>query len=284
MKAMFKQVQLNNNNWLPCLGLGTYLVSSKEHIYKILSAAYSSGYRLVDTARMYGNEDDIGWALKKLKEARGVERSEFWVTSKVMPRDTCYKGAYKSVRKSLSELQTDYLDLLLIHWPTSSGAQRIDCWKGMQELYSKGLVRNIGVSNFTASQLRELLDHAGTQTAPCVNQIEVHPLYQDEETVEFCKREGIVIESYSPLAQKDPALMRNRVLKEIGKKHKKSVAQIILRWNYQRGFIALPRSNDVRHVEENADIFGFQLSADDVREIERLNEMKKVEWDPHTIQ
>ena len=273
--------RLNNGNWIPNLGLGTYLVSSNEHTYKILHKAYSCGYRLIDTARMYGNEEDIGWSIRKLKDELKIERCDFFITTKLMPKDTSYKGAYKSIKKSLKELKTDYIDLYLIHWPGKNVKERINCWKAMEELYNKGIVKNIGVSNFTTKHLKDLISES--TIIPCINQIEVHPLYADKDTIEYCKNKNILIQSYSPFAQKSPRLMEKEVLKRIKEKYEKSVAQVILRWNYQKEFIGLPRSNNTKHIEENANIFDFELSEDDMKQIDLLNEMQKVEWNPYTL-
>eukprot|EP01022_Parablepharisma_sp_SALTPOND_P002844 TRINITY_DN1113_c0_g1_i2.p2 TRINITY_DN1113_c0_g1~~TRINITY_DN1113_c0_g1_i2.p2 ORF type:complete len:205 (-),score=12.53 TRINITY_DN1113_c0_g1_i2:426-1040(-) len=178
--APFESIKMNNNSQIPCLGLGTYQIPSKD-IYASLHAGYLSGYRLIDTARMYGNEAAIGLALQKLEKTYGVGRKDFFITTKILPAETNYKGVFESIEKSLAALSTDYIDLLLIHWPTQGVAGRIGAWKAMEKLYEQGVARNIGVSNFTKLHLESLLKRDITIT-PCVNQIEIHPQYADWET------------------------------------------------------------------------------------------------------
>jgi len=279
----FATFKLNNGNSIPCLGLGTDAVKGKEHVYDLLLTSYKAGYRLIDSARMYGNEEDIGWALKKLEKDNKIPRTEFVLTSKILPADTSYKGANASLKKTLSALQTDYLDILLIHWPTDKVKKRIECWKAMQEMYDKKVVRNIGVSNFTKVHLESLRKDPEVNMVPSINQIEVNPMYIDTETIEYCKAKGIQLESYCPLKQNDKALLKNKEIESMSKKHGKTVAQVVLRWHLQNGYIALPRSNNPKHVVENANIFDFELSEKEMEKLNKLNVMDKQDWDPHLL-
>lgn len=281
--SAFTTFKLNNGNSIPCLGLGTDAVRGKEHVYDILLAGYKAGYRLIDSARMYGNEQDIGWALKKLEKEHKIPRAEFVLTSKILPADTSCKGANASLKKTLGELKTDYLDVLLIHWPTDSVSGRIECWKAMEEMHEKKLVRNIGVSNFTKTHLESLRKDPEVRAVPSINQIETNPMYIDTETIGYCKSKGILLQSYCPLKQSDKALLKNKTLEGMGRKYNKSVAQVVLRWHLQSGYLALPRTNNPKHLVENADIFDFELSKEEMGIIEEMNVMDKQDWDPHRI-
>jgi len=233
---------------------------------------------------MYDNEDDIGYALKKLEKSHGIQRSEFLLTTKILPGDTSYKGAYKTVSQSLKDFQTDYIDLVLIHWPTSDYKERNNCWVAMQELYKKGTIKNIGVSNFTKVHLENLKADPRISIVPCINQIEIHPLYIDSETIKYCRENNILLESYCPFAQNHTELMKNKTLAKIAKKYTKSIPQIILRWHYENGFIPIPRSNNTKHILENSLIFDFELTKSEIKEIDNLNCMDKTDWDPYSIE
>ncbi len=281
--AAFDTFLLNNGNRIPCLGLGTYTVTSPEHMCEILQTAHAAGFRLIDSARMYDNEDDIGWSLRSLTKTRHIPRSDFFITSKILPGETSYKSAYAAVSDSLKSLQTDYIDLMLIHWPTNSVKGRVGCWKAMQELHKKGVLRNIGVSNFTKKHLESLRSSEGVTIEPCVNQIEVHPRYIDAETIQYCHERNIILEAYCPFKQNAEDVMKDPILRRLAKGKGKSVAQVVLRWLFQRGIVALPRSNNVTHVQDNAAIFDFALTAGEMLEIEGLNDMSKCDWDPYSI-
>lgn len=171
-----------------------------------------------------------------------------------------------------------------IHWPTQGVAGRVGAWRAMQEMQQQGKVRCIGVSNFTHGQLEDLIRRKSTVVVPCVNQIEIHPIYVDWGTIRFCQEKGIVLEAYSPFKQNDEDLMQNKRLLKIAKKHGKTVAQTILRWDYQHGFVSLPRSRSEDHVRENVDIFDFELTAAEMAKIDGMNQMDKACWDPHDIE
>ncbi len=281
--SKFETFKLNNGHDIPCLGLGTYLVKNKAHISIAMSAAYDAGYRLIDTARMYENEPFIGQMLQYLYKRRGAKREEFFLTTKVLPAETSYKGVFASVEKSLTALRTDYIDMLLIHWPTEDVKGRVGAWKAMQELCGKGTVRNIGVSNFLKVHLDSILTREDTMVRPCVNQMEVHPLYIDQPTIDYCAKNNIMVESYSPFRRNSIELLENEMMGRIAAAHAKSVAQVVLRWHHQRGFVVLPKSVNAEHVRENACIFDFVLSDAEMKDIEGLNRMSKVSWDPHSI-
>jgi diketogulonate reductase-like aldo/keto reductase len=235
-------------------------------------AALRLGYRHVDTARIYGNEADVGEAVRE----SGVPRAEVFVTTKLWNDDQGYDKALGAFDKSLARLGLDYVDLYLIHWPVAG--KRKDSWRALEKLKADGRARHIGVSNFLVSHLEELLGDA--QEPPAVNQIEIHPFLQHRETRAFCKKHGIVVEAYSPLTSghklHDPAV--SEVAKRVGR----SNAQVLLRWGLQHDLVVLPKSTHEARIAENADLFGFTLDADAMAALDRLDAGEAMGWDPRT--
>eukprot|EP00825_Cyclidium_porcatum_P000952 TRINITY_DN10416_c0_g1_i1.p1 TRINITY_DN10416_c0_g1~~TRINITY_DN10416_c0_g1_i1.p1 ORF type:complete len:279 (+),score=35.40 TRINITY_DN10416_c0_g1_i1:144-980(+) len=265
---------------IPQIGIGTWRVNKKKPIFNMIDYAYNSGYRHIDTAVMYENEHFIGKALQQYK----IPRKELFLTTKILPQDLTYQKTYQSVLNSLSQLQTDYLDMVLLHWPGAPTLQdRQESWNALQVLKDEGKIINIGVSNFLPKHIESLQQHKDYRYKPVVNQIETHPLYIDTKTIEYCQKNNILIESYSPLAVYNKKLINNSKLIAISQKYKKSIAQVVLRWHLQQGFIVIPKSLSQDHIQENISISNFQLSQDDMNQITKLNCNYKTDWDPCNI-
>jgi len=265
-------LKLANSVNMPIFGLGTYLLTGNPG-QKAIEFALGIGYRLIDTATLYNNEKIVGNAIKNSK----IPREEVFITSKVWNSDQGYSRTINAFNKSLSNLGFDYMDLYLIHWPVEGKWK--DTWEALEELYNKGKVRAIGVSNFYILHLEELLKIASIK--PMVNQIEFHPFLYKKEILEFCQEQGIVLESYAPLTHgyklnnvKSPPFF------QMMEKHNKSAAQLMLRWNIQHGNVIIPKSINPTHIRENADIFDFTISIDDMHYLDSINEDFHSDWDP----
>ena len=266
-----ESVTLNNGVKMPILGFGTlYLTGSVGE--KCVSDAITLGYRLIETATIYNNEEAVGAGIKR----SGIAREKLFVTSKVWVDDSGYEKTKKAFETSLNKLGLDYLDLYLIHRPRGDVK---GSWRAMEELYLEGRIKAIGVSNFEPHQLNELLETCSIK--PAVNQIETHAFFQQPDAHQFLKQHNIKLEAWSPFAQGRNGLFTNEVLASIGKKHKKTNAQISLRWHYQRGIIAIPRTSDKAHMAENLNIFDFELDRDEMAMISKLDlhTTQFPEWD-----
>jgi diketogulonate reductase-like aldo/keto reductase len=272
---MGMDVKLNTGDAMPSVGFGTWQLLPGRTARNAVTAAVDTGYRLVDTARIYGNETSVGKAVA----ASGVPRKDIFVTTKLWNASQGYDKARKAFKNSLKRLSMDYVDLYLIHWPIS--AKRSESWRALCELYESGKAKNIGVSNYTIRHLQELLSESNI--VPAVNQIEFHPfLYEEQrELLDFCKQHDIVVEAYSPLAHGKTT--DNQVLPAIAQKHGKSTAQVILRWCVQHGTIPLPKSSNPDHIRDNLDIFDFELTKDDMGQINGLSEGTRTCWDPNNM-
>ncbi len=260
--ATVPSVILNNGVRMPLLGFGVFQMRDAEECERSVSEALRVGYRLIDTAASYGNEEAVGNALRK----SGVARDELFVTTKLWVQDASYAGAKAAFERSLERLQLEYLDLYLIHQPYGDvyGA-----WRAMEELYREGRIRAIGVSNFYPDRLMDLIVH--NEVVPAVNQIECHPFHQQIETQQFLQENNVQIESWGPFAEGKHNIFHNEVLRSIADKHQKTVAQVILRWLTQRGVVAIPKSVRPERIAENFNIFDFELSADDMAAIRTLD-------------
>jgi 2,5-diketo-D-gluconate reductase A len=255
-------VTLNNGVAMPLLGFGVFQIPDAEECERSVSEAIRTGYGLIDTAAAYGNEEAVGKAIQH----SGVAREELFITTKLWIQDAGYERTKPAFERSLQRLQLDYLDLYLIHQPFGDvyGA-----WRAMEELYREGRVRAIGVSNFQPDRLMDLIVH--NQVVPAVNQIETHPFHQQVETQRFLQEQGVQIESWGPFAEGQHNIFENEVLRSIANTYQKTVAQVILRWLTQRGVVAIPKSVRKERIEENFNIFDFDLSADDVAAIATLD-------------
>ena len=271
--------KMNNGIEIPSIGYGTYQIRQKSEIENGIKTAYSCGYRLFDTAVMYNNEQLIGQSIKKLK----LPRNDLFLTTKIIPQDMTYEKAKQSIDKSLKKLNTDYIDLVLIHWPgVTNPQQRIDVWKALEEAVEKGKVKSIGLSNFLKKHIEQILNNC--KIKPVINQIECHPLYYDKDTIEYCKSQNIIIEAYCPLAEFHKNLIQNKNIVEIAKSLGKSVPQVILRWHLQHQIIPLPKSVHSNYIKENYDLDGFTLSEEQMKVIDGLNTNFKIDWDPHGLE
>ena len=267
-------VTLNDGTAFPELGLGTYNLRGEEGITAIV-AAVDSGYRLLDTAVNYENEREVGEAVRR----SSVDRDELLVTSKIPGRHHGYQQAIDSIQGSLGMLGLDRIDLQLIHWPNPSVGKYLDTWRGMIEARERGLVRSIGVSNFTEAMLTELIDETGV--TPAVNQVELHPYFPQTALRAFHAEHGIRTESWSPLARRSE-LLTEQLLQELAVVHDVTPTQIVLRWHVQVGSTPIPKSADADRQRENADVFGFTLSADHVDAISGLERGRLWDGDPDT--
>ncbi|MDG2941602.1 aldo/keto reductase [Exercitatus varius] len=257
-----KSVKLNNGLEMPMVGFGVYQVSD-EDTEKAVLAALNAGYRLLDTAAVYGNEAGVGRAIK----ASGIPREEIFVTTKLwIQRENGYENTKKALENSLTRLGLDYVDLYLMHQPFGDVHEQ---WRAMEDLYKAGKARAIGVSNFHMDRLMDLI--TCHDIVPAVNQIETHPFYQRDAEIAFHKELGILQQAWAPLAEGKFEIFNNPILTQIAQKHGKSVAQVVLRWLNQRGVAIIPKSVKVERMLENREIFDFTLDEQDLAQIATLN-------------
>lgn len=263
-------IKLNNGVEMPILGFGVFQVPDPSECERSVYDAIRVGYRLIDTAASYMNEEAVGNALKR----SSVPREELFITTKLWIQDAGYEKANKAFEKSLKKLQLDYLDLYLIHQPYNDvhGA-----WRAMEELYKEGRIRAIGISNFHPDRVIDLISF--NKIVPAVNQIETHPFHQQIETHRFLQENGIQHESWGPFAEGKNDLFKNELLASIGKKYNKSIAQVVVRWLTQRGIVAIPKSVRKERMEENVNIFDFRLSDEDMQSIQTLDQKTSAFFD-----
>jgi 2,5-diketo-D-gluconate reductase A len=263
-------VTLNNGIEMPSLGFGVFQVPDPAECERSVRDAIDVGYRLLDTATSYGNEEAVGAAIRN----HGIDRSELFVTTKLWIEDASYEGAKAAFERSLNKLKLDYLDLWLIHQPYGDvyGA-----WRAMEEMHRAGRIRAIGVSNFYPDRLVDFVLH--NEVVPAVNQIEIHPFHQQGDAQEVLEEYKVQPEAWGPFAEGKNGLFTNEVLQSIGRKHGKSTAQIVLRWLSQRGIVAIPKSVRKERMAENFAIFDFELDLDDVTKIAALDEKTSAFFD-----
>ena len=272
-------VKLNNGVKMPILGFGVYQIPKEETKQAVLDAI-KVGYRLIDTAQSYFNEKEVGDAIKEC----GVDRKELFITSKVWIDNYGYEKCKASVLESLKKLQTDYIDLMLLHQPF---ADYYGAYRALEELYEEGIIRAIGVSNFYPDRLADICLF-GRKVVPAVNQIETNPLHQREYDQEVMNKYGVKIEAWAPFGEGRNNMFSNPTLVEIGKKYNKSAAQVILRWLIQRGVIVVCKSTHLDRIKQNFDVFDFSLTKGDMEKIKKLDtgyslffnhqDPKMVEW------
>ncbi|MCY0090225.1 MULTISPECIES: aldo/keto reductase [Bacillus amyloliquefaciens group] len=265
---------LHNGVEMPWFGIGVFKVEEGAELVNAVKTALVHGYRSVDTAAIYGNEEGVGEGIRQGLQEAGLKREDIFVTSKVWNADLGYEETLKAFDTSLEKLGLDYLDLYLIHWPVEG--KYIDAWRALETLYRDGRIKAIGVSNFQIHHLKHLMKE--TEIKPMINQVEYHPRLTQKELLAFCTEQGIQLEAWSPLMQ--GKLLDHPVLQEIAEKYGKSAAQVILRWDLQNGVITIPKSTKKHRIEENANVFDFELSADDMKRIDDLNENLRVGPDP----
>ncbi|WP_288227950.1 aldo/keto reductase [uncultured Enterococcus sp.] len=263
-------VTLNNGVKMPILGFGVYQISDLEECEEIVYQAITQGYRLIDTAAAYGNEEAVGKAIKR----SGVPREELFLTTKLWISDATYEGTKKAFQRSLERLDLEYVDLYLIHQPLNDvyGA-----WRAMEELYKEGKIKAIGVANFYPDRLIDLA--AFNEITPAVNQIEVNPFFQRTADQKAMVEKGVQVEGWAPFAEGKNNLFQNELLQQIGDQYGKSVAQVILRWHIQRGIVSIPKSANVARMQQNFDVFDFELSAEDMDKITTLDQQKSSFFD-----
>lgn len=266
-------IKLADGNRMPVMGFGTYKIGDQETMNTAIDAAWNAGYRMFDTAMLYRNEDILGPALQQL----GLPREGLFLTSKVAEVVQGYDRTMKAVEGSLKRLQTDYLDLLLVHWPVRE--YFFDTWKAMEQLKADGKVRSIGVSNYTISHLELLATQA--KEMPVVNQVEYHPYLNQQALFDYDKKKDIVTEAWSPLGRR--AVLDNPMLTKMAKHHHKSVAQIVLRWELQHGLVTIPKSTHPDRIKENAEIFDFDLDVDEMTMIDILNRNERTGNEPEIV-
>ncbi|AEM23331.1 aldo/keto reductase [Brachyspira intermedia PWS/A] len=258
---------LNNGYKIPCIGFGTWQTPDGETAVNSVIEAIKSGYKHIDTAAIYGNEKSIGKAIKE----SGINRNELFITSKVWNKDRGYKTTLAAFEKTINDLQIDYLDLYLIHWPASVNKFNdwdninLETWRAMTELYKAGKIKSIGVSNFMPHHLKSLME---TEVKPMVDQIEFHPGFMQEETFKYCNDNNILVEAWSPLGT--GKMLDNETLKIVASKYNKSVAQICIRWCLQNNTLPLPKSVTASRIKENTEIFDFVISDEDMKTINAM--------------
>lgn len=265
--------KLNNGKEIPYIGLGVYRMEDNIENENIITYAISdSGYRHIDTASYYNNEEIVGRAIKK----SGVAREDIFVTTKVWNEDQRKNRVKDAFEDSLEKLSLDYVDLYLIHWPVAD--KFVQSWQVLEEIYNSGQAKAIGVSNFKEHHIQTLLESATIK--PATNQIELHPYLIQKDLVEYCQDQDIIVEAWSPLGANRTNLLDESKLREIALRHKKSVAQVILRWNFQRNIVTIPKSSNKKRLKENLDIFDFELSEQEMDKIYSLNKNVRLGSDP----
>ena len=269
---MNKSIILKNGKSMPCIGYGTWQTPNRDVAYQAVTEAINCGYKHIDTAAIYGNEEFVGKAVNECINKGIVTREELFITSKLWNSNRSYDKAIEGFNKTLNDLKLTYLDLYLIHWPAAGHRFdnwkdiNADTWKALETLYNEGKIKAIGVSNFLVSHLEPLLDMANIQ--PMVDQIEFHPGYTQIDTVLYCQRNNITVEAWSPLG--NGRMLQHPVLCEIASKYNKSVAQVCLRWVLQNNVVPLPKSLNKERIIQNADVFNFELTDEDMNLITNM--------------
>lgn len=267
-----KEFILNNGVKIPAVGLGVFRVNDAKVAYETVKSALSVGYRHIDTAMIYGNEEEVGKAIKD----SGISRHEIFLTTKLWNDDQRSGKVKEALETSLKKLGTEYVDLYLVHWPVRG--TYVSVWKKMEEIYRAGKVKAIGVSNYHSHHLDDLLQEA--EIVPAVNQIECYPYLTQEPLIKYCKEKGIYPEAWGPLGAGQSDVLSNPLIIEIAKKHNKSTAQVVLRWNIERGVIVIPKSVHKERQIENLSVTNFQLTDSEVKQISSLNKDLRLGSDP----
>jgi len=267
------RIRLNNGTLVPAIGLGTYKLLG-DMAYSPVRRALECGYRHIDTASFYENEEAVGRAVRD----SGVPREDVFITSKVWNTEQGYEGALKAFDRSLERLGMDYLDLYLVHWPVTG--KRLDTYRALETLYKEGRVRAIGVSNFHQRHLEEL--YTACQVMPSVDQVEMSPFLYQKDLLEHCQARGLLVTAFSPFAR--GRVLGDPVLTEVGNAHGKSAAQVIVRWCLQKGMAVIPRSSDPGRIVENSMVFDFSLSDEEMATLDGLNSGLRTTTDPETYE
>ncbi|MCM3662829.1 aldo/keto reductase [Mesobacillus subterraneus] len=273
MGSIFDKVNLHNGVEMPAFGLGVYKVEEGSQIEETINTALNLGYRLIDTASFYKNEEGVGRAIS----SSGIPREDLFITTKVWNSEQGYESTLKAFEDSIEKLGIEYLDLYLVHWPVKG--KYIETWRALEKLYSEGKVRAIGVSNFKVHHLQDLLGQCSEK--PAVNQVELHPLLSQQELRDYCQKHNIRVEAWSPLSR--GRFLDEPLLRQIAASHGKTSAQVILRWHLQNHIIPIPKSVTPSRLKENAELFDFELSQEEMKVINGLNKNQRFGADPDHI-
>ncbi len=272
-KKLNSKIKLNSGNEMPVLGLGTYKLTDEKTVHKAVESALEIGYRLIDTASMYNNEEFVGDAIQN----SNIPREEIFVTTKLDNDQHGYDNTLKAFDISLKKLKLDYIDLYLIHWPVTG--LRNESWKALEKLYEQNVCKSVGVSNYTIRHLSELFENSNLK--PAVNQVEFNPFNYQKKLLDFCKENGIQLEGYTPLARSKR--FDHPEVKKIAEKHSKTPAQILIRWAIQQNVIIIPKSSNPERIKENSNVFDLQLDDEDMKKLNSLNENLRFAMDPAEI-
>lgn len=269
-------VQFYNGRTMPKIGLGTYRVKDSDECRESVKHAIEQGYRSIDTAMIYGNEETVGQGIKEGLKSSGLSREDLFITSKLWLTDFGRQNVEEAYRQSVEKLGLDYLDLYLMHWPGTNEAVMIDSWRGMEDLYKQNQVKNIGVSNFTPEHFEALL--AQVSIKPVINQVEFHPYLTQNKLRKYLEAQNIIMESWSPLMNSQ--ILHDDVINEVANEVGKTPAQVIIRWNIQHDVVVIPKSVTPHRIEENLDVWNFELSDNQMERIDQLNQDKRIGPNP----
>lgn len=269
-------VQFYNGRTMPKIGLGTYRVKDSDECRESVKHAIEQGYRSIDTAMIYSNEETVGQGIKEGLESTGLSREDLFITSKLWLTDFGRQNVEDAYRQSVAKLGLDYLDLYLMHWPGTNEAVMIDSWRGMEDLYKQNQVKNIGVSNFTPEHFEALL--AQVSIKPVINQVEFHPYLTQNKLRKYLEAQNIIMESWSPLMNSQ--ILHDEVINEVANEVGKTPAQVVIRWNIQHDVVVIPKSVTPHRIEENLDVWNFELSDNQMERIDQLNQDKRIGPNP----
>lgn len=269
-------IKFYNGHTMPKVGLGTFRVENNDDCTKAVKYAIENGYRSIDTAKVYGNEEKVGQGIKEGLESAGLKREDLFITSKLWLEDYGRENVEQAYENSLKRLDLDYLDLYLMHWPGTNEALMIDTWQGMEDLYKQEHVKNIGVSNFNVDHFEALL--AQVSIKPVINQVEFHPYLTQKELRQYLDVQNIVMESWSPLM--NAQILDDEVVNQVAQEVGQTPAQVIIRWNYQHQVVTIPKSVTPHRIDENLNILDFELNDDQMKKLDDLNQNKRIGPDP----
>ncbi|MGZ9466392.1 aldo/keto reductase [Staphylococcus epidermidis] len=269
-------VQFYNGRTMPKIGIGTYRVKDSDECRESVKHAIEQGYRSIDTAMIYGNEETVGQGIKEGLKSTGLSREDLFITSKLWLTDFGRQNVEEAYRQSVEKLGLDYLDLYLMHWPGTNEAVMIDSWRGMEDLYKQNQVKNIGVSNFTPEHFEALL--AQVSIKPVINQVEFHPYLTQNKLRKYLEAQNIIMESWSPLMNSQ--ILHDDVINEVANEVGKTPAQVVIRWNIQHDVVVIPKSVTPHRIEENLDVWNFELSDNQMERIDQLNQDKRIGPNP----